>query len=68
MSDELLARLDERVAALDKKADEILEQAKRTNGRVDALEATSDRLKGAVGVLMALVVPVAIALVTKYLT
>ena len=33
-SDELLARLDERQQAMDEKLDHILEQTKKTNGRL----------------------------------
>ena len=37
-SDELLARLDERQQAMDEKLDSILEQTKKTNGRLLSAE------------------------------
>lgn len=37
-SDELLARLDERQRAMDEKLDSILEQTKKTNGRLLSAE------------------------------
>lgn len=42
-------------------------EQKITNGRVNALESTSDRMKGAIGVLTALLVPLVIAFIVKYL-
>jgi hypothetical protein len=36
--DELLARVDERQQAMDEKIDAILEQTKKTNGRLDRAE------------------------------
>lgn len=36
--DELLARVDERQQAMDQKIDAILEQTKKTNGRLDRAE------------------------------
>lgn len=42
-SDELLARLDERQQAMDEKLDDILEQTKKTNGRLLGAE---DKIQG----------------------
>lgn len=43
--DELLARLDERQQAMDSKIDEILEQTKKTNGRLLKAESEIDDMQ-----------------------
>lgn len=43
--DELLARLDERQQAMDTKIDEILEQTKKTNGRLLKAEHEIDEIQ-----------------------
>jgi hypothetical protein len=53
---ELLIRIDERLKALDESTDEklklILIEAKKTNGRVTALETWRDKSKGAWAMLL----------------
>lgn len=62
-TDLLAQRLDQ----LDIKLGEILEQTKRTNGRVDKLESWRDKMTGA-WVVVSLVSPLIAGLIVSYLS
>lgn len=67
MSDNDNELLAQRLEHLDEKLGQILEQTKKTNGRVDKLESWRDKMTGA-WVVVSIISPVIAGLIVSYLS
>ncbi len=59
--------LDEMFKVIDEKLDRIIEQTTKTNGRCTELERFQGMFKGALGVVMTIILPIALYIVYNHL-